>query len=153
MKLLLAFAALIGAAAPALGQNVALTSEIFVERSVQDAQGKIQTILEAPKMVTPGDKLLFVLSYKNGGTQPAADFLINNPIPEAVRFEGTDSADALLSVDGGKTWGALAALKVQEPNGAARAARADDVTHVKWQFNRPIPAGGEGKVRFRGIVE
>lgn len=153
MKIMLAFIALLTAVTPSFANEVALTSEVLVERVQQDAQGKNVTTLEAPKMVTPGDKLLFVLSYKNGGSEPASDFVINNPMPDAVAFAGTDSPEAQLSVDGGKIWGALNTLQVTEADGKVRPARAEDVTHVKWQFTRAIPAGGEGKVSFRGIVK
>jgi len=153
MKRIAAFFAFLAVAAPAWGNDVLLSSEIFVERVQQDAQGKTKTVLEAPKLVTPGDKLLFVLTYKNNGSAPASDFLINNPVPEAVSFAGTDSQEAVYSVDGGKNWGALPALKVKQADGTERPAQPSDVTHVKWQFAKAIPAGAEGKLSFRGVVK
>jgi uncharacterized repeat protein (TIGR01451 family) len=152
MKLIIAFFMLLWAGA-AWAEDVSLSSDVFVERVETDGQGKNKIVLEAPKLVTPGDKLLFVLSYKNGSAAPAADFVINNPIPAAVSFAGTDSQEALLSIDGGKSWGALASLKVNGADGAPRPARPEDVTNIKWQFSRPIPAGGEGKLSFRGVVK
>ena len=153
MKLIIGLVALLFANAAAWASDVKLVSEIFVERVQQDAQGKAKVVLEEPKMVTPGDKLLFVLAYKNEGKADAADFVINNPIPASVSFAGTDSQDAVMSVDGGKTWGKLSSLKVSQPDGTVRSAGPSDVTHVKWQFVRPIPAGSSGKVNFSAVVK
>lgn len=152
MKILF-FILAIFAPAPALAaDNVALASAVFVERSVTGADGKTSVVREEPKLVTPGDKLVFVLSYKNAGAAPADSFVVTNPIPASVSFVASDSAGADFSADGGKSWGALAALTVKGANGSARAATASDITHVRWAFAKAIPVGGAGKLSFRGIV-
>ena len=151
MKALLFLLALI-APAVAAANDVALSSKVFVERIKIDAAGKRSTVLEPPSMVTPGDRLLFVLSWQNGGARPAADFVVTNPIPSAVSYAGAESDGAVVSVDGGKNWGALATLKVGQPDGTMRAAVPADVTHVRWSFTKPIEAGATGKLSFRGIV-
>ena len=153
MKILLSFLALIVPAAAMAASDVSLDSDVFVERVKQDASGKPSTVLEPPKVVTPGDKLVFVLAYKNGGAKPATDFVVTNPIPDAVAFAGAEGDGALMSVDGGKSWGALAALKVKQSDGTLRPALPADVTHVRWSFEKAIAAGAGGKLSFRGIVK
>lgn len=150
--LLILFAFLLPSAALAQSQ-VALNSEIFVEREIRDANGAARISLESPGVVTPGDRLVFVLDYRNNGATPATDFVITNPIPESVEYAGTESAGSVLSVDGGRNWGALDALTVRDAQGNSRAATFADVTHVRWRFVQPIPAGASGEVRFRGIVK
>lgn len=55
----------------ALAANqVALDNHVFVERVSTDAQGKQRILLEEPKVVVPGDRLVFVLNYRNAGAQP-----------------------------------------------------------------------------------
>jgi uncharacterized repeat protein (TIGR01451 family) len=138
----------------ALAQNqVALTSEVLVERTATDANGRARVSLEAPGVVTPGDRLVFILSYRNNGTAPATDFVVSNPIPESVVFDGTESPGAVYSVDGGRSWGALSALSVQGADGNSRPATLADVTGVQWRFPQPIPAGASGQLRFRGVVK
>lgn len=138
----------------ALAQNqVALTSEVLVERATTDASGAARVSLEAPGVVTPGDHLVFVLSYRNNGATPASDFVVSNPIPDSVAFDGTDSPGAVYSVDGGRSWGALAALTIRGADGNSRPATLADVTGVQWRFAQPIPAGSGGQLRFRGIVK
>lgn len=151
------FALLIAAliAAPAAAQSgnaVSLVSDVLVERSTTDANGRTQTTLEEPTTVVPGDKLVFVLRYRNNGAQPATDFVVTNPLPEAVVFQAAGDERAEVSVDGGRNWGRLASLTIREVDGSQRPAQASDVTHIRWAFAQPIPAGEAGRLMFRGIV-
>ena len=85
MKFLILLALFLPSAALAQNQ-VALTSEVLVERRTTAADGAVQVSLEAPGVVTPGDHLVFVLSYRNNGAAPASDFVVSNPIPEFGRL-------------------------------------------------------------------
>ena len=153
MKLILAISAMIGATAASAPSEVTLANNAFVERVHVDAQGRRTTALEPPSIVTPGDHVVFVLTYRNGGHQPATGFVVTNPIPQAVSFEGVEGNQAIVSVDGGRSWGALASLTVAQADGSRRAALASDVTHIRWSFGRPIAAGEEGRLSFRGVVK
>jgi uncharacterized repeat protein (TIGR01451 family) len=154
MKFPLPLIALVSAAAAsAAPTDVTLNNAVFVEHVRMDAQGRRTVAFDPPQVVTPGDHLVFVLTYRNGGAQPATGFAVTNPIPPAVAFERSDDANAVVSVDGGRTWGALATLTVSQPDGTRRPAAAADVTHVRWSFSQPIPAGAEGRLTFRGIVK
>ncbi|MBA3896542.1 MAG: DUF11 domain-containing protein [Sphingomonadaceae bacterium] len=151
-KLLIALVALLAPVAAHAANDVALTSEVFVEKAVPDAAGRTRLVLEPPKVVVPGDRLVFVLGYKNLGRAPAADFVVTNPMPSAVAYQGAADGAAMVSVDGGRSWGALPALKVRGEGGVVRAARPEDVTHVRWAMKMPIPVGAAGKLSFRGVV-
>ena len=153
MKILLALLALFAPVAASAADNVSLTSKVFVERVKTGADGKPVTVREAPGVVVPGDRLAFVLTYRNVSAQPATGFTLTNPIPPSVAFAGTDDASAVVSVDGGKSWGALASLKVANADGTSRPAVAADVTHIRWSFGRPIAAGTGGELSFKGTVE
>ena len=133
-------------------QSVSLSSEVFLEKSISDGDGQVKIVLYEPKVVTPGDKLIFFLNYHNFGAAPAANFVVTNPLPGAVAFQGSNDAAAQLSVDNGKHWGILSALKIYAAGGTWRPAQMEDVTHVRWTMRAPIPAGGQGKLSFRGIV-
>lgn len=130
-----------------------LSSDVFVERQVVRGDGSKTIVLEAPKMVTPGDKLVFVVKYKNVGSATASNFVVTNPLPSAVAFNGTSDGLEIVSIDGGKSWGTLGALRVTKTNGSTRTAERGDVTHIKWNLNQPLTAGAEGKLIFRGIVK
>jgi uncharacterized repeat protein (TIGR01451 family) len=140
------------AAPAAAADTVALTSEVFVEK-VEVKDGERQVTLAPPSVVVPGDRLVFALAYHNAGAAPATDFVVTNPMPPAVAFDGSDDPAALVSIDGGKSYGALGALKVRLPDGGERPATNADVTHIRWTFPQPIPAGARGKLGFRGTVK
>ena len=133
--------------------QVSLTSHIAVERIKPDATGKLQRKLEQPDVVTPGDKLVFSLDYKNSSDKPAVAFVVTDPIPSSVAFAGGASGNAVMSVDGGKIFAPLASLSVLGADGKRRSAQIADVTHVRWNFATPIPAGGGGTLRFEGVVK
>lgn len=131
--------------------NVTLSSMVLLERTVADGAGRDRIVLEEPKTVTPGDRLVFILAYRNAGRAAASDFIVTNPLPAAVAFQGGGDG-AQVSIDGGRSWGTLPALKVQEADGRWRNARPEDVTHLRWSLKQAIPAGAQGKLSFRGVV-
>ena len=140
------------APAPALASNgqVALKGDVKVEKTVTE-NGETRSVFEDPKVVVPGDRLLFSTSYVNTGETPVKNFVVTNPLPPAVRI-AEESATALeVSVDGGKTWGRLTALMVGDGQGGQRPAQAGDVTHVHWVISEIAPHG-QGQVEYRAIV-
>lgn len=149
----LAIATLSGASVPVQAANtLQLDSDIFVEREKTNADGSQTKVLEEPKKVVPGDRLVFVVRFKNIGASAASNFVVTNPMPAAVQFEATLDGQESVSVDGGKSWGRLAQLRVPEAGGGLRPAAAADVTHLQWNLNQRLTAGAEGKVIFRGVV-
>lgn len=129
---------------------VSLTSTVFVEKTSTGAQGRNRVVLEPPGRMSPGDRLVFMLNYRSVGTRSIGDFVVTNPMPAAVAYQGTSDPSAVVSIDGGRRWGRLDQLKVTERDGSIRSARPEDVTHVRWTLN---PAtGSAGRLMFRGVV-
>jgi hypothetical protein len=44
-------------------------------------------------------------------------------------------------------------LKIREPNGEPRLAKAADYTHIRWQLNHALKANSVAFVRFRARVK
>ncbi len=136
----------------AVAQNaVAVVSEMLVEKTVIE-NGKPKTVYAKQDSGPPGTRLMFTHSYRNTTAKPVANFGMTNPVPAGVAFLEAD-ATASVSVDGGKSWGKLAALKVRNTDGTHRAAQAGDVTHVRWALAAPIAPGGSGRFSFKGSVK
>lgn len=146
-------ASLSGGVAAFAATPLQLSSDVFVERQVVRVDGSKTVVLEPPSLVTPGDNLVFVVKYKNVGNATASNFVVTNPLPAAVTFNGTSDGLEVVSIDGGKSWGFLTNLRVTKADGTARPAQRSDVTHIKWNLNQPLTAGAEGKLIFRGIVK
>lgn len=150
--------------------NVKIESLAQVERIEKDANGNDISKLFSPTdvKVIPGDRLVFTNSYRNTGVVPVTGFVVNNPIHPAVSFAEVSEDWALVSVDGGKSYGKLVDLtvavspeQVEEGEASAevtdlatiRAAQPSDVTHVRWSFPKAIASGASGKLKFRGVVK
>ena len=151
--LMLAVTAALSSTASIAATPLQLKSDVFVERQVVRSDGSNAVVLEKPNMVTPGDNLVFVVRYKNIGGSTANNFVVTNPLPLAVAFNGTSDDSEVVSINGGKSWGNLGMLRIARADGTIRAAVRTDVTHIKWNLNQPLTAGAEGKLIFRGIVK
>lgn len=146
--------------APKLTNPVDLSSEVKIERTEKDANGRETSTLRDPKdvIVVPGDKVVFILNIVNSGLEPAAGFRATNPIPASVAFQTVDQDWAEVSVDGGANWGKLSALSVSAKaadTGVAitRPALPEDVTHVRWVFANAIAPASKSSVSYRGVVK
>lgn len=151
----LAAATLVLPALPVAAQSasspVALTGDVKAVKISKDADGKEHVELVEPGTIVPGDRLVFGTDYANRGTDAVSNFVVTNPLPSAVRL-APDADPALdVSVDGGKTWGVLAALTLTNPDGTSRPATHADVTHVRWVLASIAP-GSSGRLTYPAII-
>jgi len=135
--------------------DVKIESSIRVERTEEPVEGTLVTTLLDPAKVKviPGDKLLFTNSYHNIGANDVTGFVVNNPVHGSVTFVEALEDWALVSVDGGQSFGKLSELSVIDAENASQPAKASDVTHIRWVLPTPIAPGTSGELRFRGIVK
>lgn len=135
---------------PASGSPVSLKGDVKLEKTVTE-NGVSSVQLLDPKVVVPGDRLLFTTRYQNDGAAAVTNFVVTNPLPSAVVLAGEAAAETEVSVDGGKSWGLLSVLKVSDGQGGQRAAAPSDVTHVRWTVAKIAP-GASGQVEYHAIV-
>ncbi len=76
----------------------------------------------------------------------------HQPAPRTIAFAGATDETQEVSVDGGRTWGALEDLMVRDSNGRPRPAHAEDVTHLRWRIPTPQALAGNGQMTWRGVV-
>lgn len=119
---------------------VSLDNAVFVERLDQGARR-----LEPASALNRGDRVVYVVSWqRSGGSGP---FMVTNPLPRAVYFQGTANGDEQVSVDGGRNWGRIGELRSGD-----RLATPEDVTHVRWQVPAELAARGSGRIAYSAIV-
>ncbi len=149
-----AAAALAVPALPLAAQNngpITLEGDVKAVKIVKDASGAERTELVEPTAIVPGDRLVFGTGYANTGPDVVTNFVVTNPLPGAVRL-APDADPALeVSVDGGKSWGRLAALSVTNADGTTRSATHSDVTHVRWVLPSIAP-GASGRLTYPAII-
>ncbi|QUT04890.1 hypothetical protein KFK14_17955 [Sphingobium phenoxybenzoativorans] len=141
-------------AAPAFGAGLTVTNTVFAQQRSTAPDGTTRIALTPATRVTPGDRVVYQLAYRNGGAQPIEGLTLNNPLPDALAYRGPAQGSPApeVSVDG-KTYGPLATLKVRGADGAWHAARPEDVTHVRWRIANALPAGAAGKVAFEAVLK
>ncbi len=131
--------------------QVELSTEMFkvVETQKENGTSKVEWI--SPDNIVPGDKVGYLIRFKNNGNQPAADIVLNNPVPENTTYVDNSARGAnsniVFSVDGGKAFAQPEQLFV-EVNGKKVPATAKDYTHVRWTLQSALPAGKEGSVQY-----
>lgn len=143
----------LAATGPALASSDVLTkSSIFVERIDPQGSGARRVRLEPARQVSPGERLIYVVEYRNTGKRPVQGFTVTNPLPRTVRLDETVDGSEIVSIDGGRSWGVLSNLRVFLGEGSWRPANPDDVTHLRWQVGDRLMQGETRRVTFRAIV-
>jgi uncharacterized repeat protein (TIGR01451 family) len=148
----LAVALLLGAGPATAADTIRLTTEALTEKVVIDEKGRSETTLVTAARVAPGDEVIYAIHWENAGARPAEAVVITNPIPRhmvCLTAEEAASTRMTVSVDGGKTFAALAALTIANADGTTRPATWRDCTHVRWNFDKPLSPGQKGTFRFR----
>lgn len=130
---------------------VSLSGDVKAVETVTDANGAESTKLVEPTKIVPGDRLIFGTDYENNSAEVVNDFVVTNPLPSAVRLASDADPELIVSVDGGKSWGKLAALSTTDEDGTTRAATHADVTHVRWTIASIAP-GANGRLEYPAII-
>ena len=120
-----------------MAASVSLYSSVFVERS--KAQSRV---LEPASELSRGDRVVTVLTWKRQA--PGGQFVVSNPLPRSLYYQGSASDSEEVSIDGGRNWGKLGSLRLGE-----RLATAEDVTHVRWKIESPRT---NGRIAYSAIV-
>src|SRR3546814_7999542 len=102
-----------------------VTGRVMVERAVTDRAGESHLVLEETADAAPGEALVFQFDYRNARPGVANSFVITNPIPDQMVYAGTDTPGEFVSVDGGRSFGPIAEMKVADADGVERTATPD----------------------------
>ena len=143
-------------AAQAQEQNqLDITTVVQKELVTVNAEGETETMLVAADTVTPGERVVYTITFRNIGEEPAENVVITNPINENLTYaDGSAFGPGTViefSVDGGATFGDAGSLSVTE-DGVTRAANATDYTHLRWTMQDDLAVGAQGVARFTGVL-
>lgn len=115
-------------AAPLQAQTtpVAIESAVFVERT----EGAARTVRETDAF-RRGERVVTVLHWQ----APRGTYTVTSPVPPRLQFEDSSSDKVDVSVDGGRSYRALAQV------------RPEAVTHLRWRVGN-----GTGRLTYSAIV-
>lgn len=137
-------------------EGVTLKTEAFGDVLVAGKDGKQEKKRVVLKKATPGQEVIYVITYRNTGTKPAENVVVNNPVPKDLMFQpGSAQGEGTrieVSADGGKTFGVLEALRVSDGKAGVRPAAAGDVTNVRWTLTTAVKPGQEGNVTYKAVL-
>ncbi|MBQ0732089.1 MAG: DUF11 domain-containing protein [Oleispira antarctica] len=131
--------------------EVILTNTAFEIVTIISKDGSEQDQWQTPDKLLPGERVGYQIEVHNKGTEPAADIIIENPIPEHTNYV-QDSAKGLnarieFSVNNGKTF-AIPSQLFMEKDGQRVQAEAADYTQVRWILDKPLTAGASSTVQY-----
>jgi len=127
------------AATPPTG--VSTSSAVYVERGGSGEERR----LEPADRLARGDRIVTIVTWRRA--QGSGPFTITNPLPSSLSYQKSAGSDEEVSVDGGRSWGRLADLKV-----GPRQATPEDITHVRWRISEQSARSGSGSIIYSGIV-
>ena len=128
-----------------------------IEVTEIDKQGKKVVKRKPAATVVPGTEVIYTITAKNTGNEPADNIVVTNPVPkETVYVDGSSFGAGTIitfSVDGGKSYAKAEKLTVKDKAGKPLAATAEDYTHVRWTFQFNLQPGQEAPVWYRARVK
>jgi uncharacterized repeat protein (TIGR01451 family) len=156
LALVLGLLVMVSLPRPALAAGkLDLTTEAFKEVEKAGPDGKVTKVMVPLKTASPGEQVIYVITYHNIGNEPAENVKINNPVPKGLVYMGGTAQGTGtridFSVDNGAHYGALENLNILA-NGQMRAARPEDVTNVRWTLTASLKPEAKASVSYRALL-
>ena len=137
--------------------EITLTTVAQTETREVNEEGREVVSRTPANRVVPGSEVIYTITAKNSGAEPADNVVVTNPIPEQTVYVDSSAFGAgteiTFSVDGGKHYDAAGQLTVKEADGTSRGAIAEDYTHVRWRFQFSLGPGQKAPVWYRVRVK
>ncbi len=131
--------------------NVTVSHSAETESVVTLPDGKKETRRQPAARVEPGKVVIYTTKLQNQGKDPASQLSLVAPVPANTTLieNGTfGEATPQFSIDQGKSFAPLVQLVV-EREGRQRPARLADVTHLRWQPQKPLAPGAVLEMGFK----
>lgn len=137
--------------------DIQLTTVAETEVTETNTQGEKIVKRKPATSIVPGSVVIYTITAKNTGNEPANNIVVTNPIPkQTVYIDGSafgSGTNISFSVDGGKSYGKPQQLTVKDAKGKPRAATAEDYTNIRWTFQFDLKPGQEAPVWYRVRVK
>ena len=125
-------------------QPVEISRAVYIERKVPNPDGRMVRALEPADELRRGDQVVLMLEW----SAPVRDgFVVSSRVPRDLAFRRAGGVEAEVSIDGGRSFGALESLRVGD-----RRATPEDVTHLRWRVTEAHTASGRGLLTYSAIV-
>lgn len=131
--------------------NIQVETQMFIERVSTDINGRPRRVLASTGRAGPGDRLIFIVNWRNGGNRPVRGLALINPVARGTLLTLAQPGTQV-SVDGGLHWGQLDDLWLPTALGGTRRAVTADITHIRWTLPDEISPGESGRLSYRATM-
>ena len=147
---------------PALAQELVVEQQVERVIVIEDEEGGLEMELLPAEEVKPGEQLFYSVTYSNPADAPARDVVLTLPVPadvsllEESAMAEYDQASVDFSTDGGETYiprEQLIAESGLEEIQPVRVSLQEEITHMRWTFNREIGPKDSGKIFFAAVLK
>jgi uncharacterized repeat protein (TIGR01451 family) len=131
--------------------NVSVAHIAEVENQVTLPDGKKELRRQPAAKVEPGKIVVYTTRLQNKGKEPATQLSLVAPIPpHTTLLDNASFGESVptYSIDQGKSFAPLAQLVVDR-EGRQRPARSSDITHLRWQPEKPLAPGALLEMGFK----
>ncbi|HEX7854118.1 MAG TPA: hypothetical protein VF503_10520 [Sphingobium sp.] len=129
---------------------MALDGHLLVE-TVSGRGEERRTLREAAE-ARSGDRLIFLIRYRNTGSTALTGYDFVSPIPRGVRIL-SDRADTVrVSADDGRSWVRPDSPSQADGHGEWRPAEDRTPTQIRVRLDRAIAPGETGAIAYRGLL-
>lgn len=137
--------------------NIEVKTVAEQEQVVVDETGEEVTRLVPVRTITPGEEVIYTISFTNISEDSAENVTITNAVPRHMVYVDNTAfgpgTDVTYSVDGGQTYGAPDELTVIDRDGSEKRATAANYTHIRWVMRHDLQPGSKGFARFRAQLK
>ena len=126
--------------------SVELSRAVYVERST-DGDG-FRTI-ELANEFRRGETVILLVEWTANRNDTSV--IVSSAIPDNLIFQQSSQRTQAVSVDGGRNWGWIGSLRINDDYGE-RLASVEDVTHLRWQIPAHQVARSSGRITYSAIV-
>ena len=137
--------------------KIILTNQVLKQVIKKDKKGNITYDYVEPKTALPGDVMMYSITFKNIGKEPADNIVINDPVPNNSKYRINSATGKnttiTFSINGGKNFGNPNDLVVKDKNGKEWKAKPESYTHIRWVYNKSLAPGGKGEVSFKTQIK
>ncbi len=119
--------------------------------------GEKQFSYVEPTLATPGDVMLYSITFENIGKEPVNNIVVNNPIPNNSKYRMNSATGKntkiTFSIDGGKAFGNPEDLVVKDKTGKSWVAKPEEYTHIRWVYEKSLAPGEKGEVSYKTKIK
>ncbi len=135
---------------------IRFSNNAYKQEIASDEKGNKQFKYIEPKLVLPGDIILYEIEFENISDQVISNIVVNNPLPNNSSYRAGsasgEATDITFSVDG-KEYKQADALVLKDKTGKTWLAKPEDYRAIRWIYKKSLKPGEKSKVSYKTQIK